>query len=119
METLIFGTQVSLLGVVIVFVALAFLIVLIRVMTKVTNISLAKKDTSEPVVAKEDSTLLLQEEILNIQDDSEIIAVIAAAIAYLSQGKMKIKAIKRVKGEHTPTWSYAGRQETMYLRQTR
>ena len=117
METLAFGTQVMLLGIGIVFVVLVFLIFLIKIMTKVTNIFKAKKDTSKFVVMEKD--LAPQEESLYIQDDSEIIAVIAAAVTCLSQGKMKIKTIKRVKEEYAPAWSHAGRQETMHLRQTR
>ncbi|MGI6144242.1 MAG: OadG family protein [Clostridia bacterium] len=117
MESFIFGIKVALLGMGIVFVTLVFLIYIIKFMTKVINVSeTKKKNIPEPVASKNE--MISQEQQMNVADDAEIVAVIAAAVACLTQGKMKIKTIKRVKEEKFSAWSIAGRQETMYLRQS-
>jgi sodium pump decarboxylase gamma subunit len=116
-ETFIFGIQATLLGLGIVFVVLVFLIYLVKFMTRVLNTSEAKKeDKPEPVVSPKET--VSQEQQLNAAGDEDIIAVIAAAVACLTEGKMKIKTIKRIKEEKASAWSIAGRQETMYLRQS-
>jgi len=50
-------------------------------------------------------------------DDDEVITVIAAAVAYLTQGRGVLTTIRRVAAPGVPSWSLAGRQDTMNLRQ--
>ena len=50
-------------------------------------------------------------------DDDEIITVMAAAVAYLTQGGGVLTTIRRVAAPGVPSWSLAGRQDTMNLRQ--
>jgi sodium pump decarboxylase gamma subunit len=116
-QTLIFGLQVAALGIGIVFVALVFLIFVIKGMTKATELSEVKKNTDNSMIIKKEA--VPQEAPLIAEDDDEIMAVIAAAVACLTQGKLRIKTIRRVKEENVPVWSAAGRQETMCLRQNR
>lgn len=66
----------------------------------------APKDTlTEPVSPAAD-----------VQDNSERIAVITAAIAAFTGGGAAIKTIRRLAATNTPAWSMAGRQETMDAR---
>lgn len=115
MQTLIFGLEVTVLGVVIVFIALTFLIYLIKVMTKLTKVSEKKANTPESISAKQETVFSGEPAVL--ENNEEIVAVIAAAVASVTQGKMKIKTIKRIQDEKTSAWSRMGRQETMFLRQ--
>lgn len=52
----------------------------------------------------------------DVQDNSELIAVITAAIAAFTGGGAAIKTIKRLAGTNAPVWSMAGRQEVMDAR---
>jgi sodium pump decarboxylase gamma subunit len=116
--TLIFGLQVTILGISVVFIALVFLIFVIKLLTKATELSEAKKGAGEPVLIKKGS--VVKDAPLSKEDEGEVIAVIAAAVACLTKGKkMSIKTIQRVKEEEVPVWSAVGRQEIMFLRQTR
>lgn len=112
---LIFGLQVALIGMGVVFVALAFLIGVISLMAATTGNKGVKK-TPEPAPVK---TQVEQQPaaVAAKEDDSDVLAVLAATIAFLTQGSMRIKTITRISGGHTPSWSLAGRQETMNLRQ--
>ncbi len=49
----------------------------------------------------------------DVQDNSELIAIIAAAIAALTGKGVAIKTIKRLAGTNASIWSMAGRQEVM------
>lgn len=51
------------------------------------------------------------------QDDDDVFAVIAAVIAAMSKEKMAIRVISRVQGIQATSWSLAGRQDIMSLRQ--
>ena len=116
MDALFFGLQVAVIGIAIVFLTLVFLIYLIKFMTKLTSVSTSKKESPEPIVVVKEP--VSQQEQLVPVDDSEIIAVITAVIASLTQSKTRIKTIKRTKAEKDSAWGIAGRQETMYLRQS-
>ncbi|MFZ5754689.1 MAG: OadG family protein [Bacillota bacterium] len=109
---LVFGLQVTLIGMGIVFIALTFLIFVINFMASVTGSTVKKKSEAESVTKGADPAATVKKE-----DDSDVIAVIAATVAFLTQGRMSIKTITRVPGGHAPSWSLAGRQETMNLRQ--
>ncbi len=115
MQTLFFGLQVSALGIGIVFLALVFLIGIIKVMAMATELFGKKRNSAQAVDAQEtvNKQLVTQTE----EEDSEVMAVIAAAIACMTQQKMKITTISRIREEQVPNWAAAGRQETIRLRQ--
>ncbi|MDD2402294.1 MAG: OadG family protein [Clostridia bacterium] len=112
---LIFGLKVAAIGVGVVFGALVFLIAIINIMAKTIGTSTSEKDSLQAVGVKEETAV--QKISVENEDDSEVIAVIAAAIACFSQGTMRVTTIKRIKQECVPYWNFAGRQETMKLRQ--
>ena len=115
MQTLVFGLQVSILGIGIVFLALVFLIGVIKVMVKATELSEAKKNPDQSVGVQK--TLNKQLITPTEEEDSEVMAVIAAAITCMTQGKMRITTISRIREEQVSSWAAAGRQETINLRQ--
>jgi sodium pump decarboxylase gamma subunit len=111
-----FGLQVALIGLGIVFIALTFLIGVIKVMAVATGNAEVKKTPDQAAPVKKAPE---QQPIAAVkkEDDSDVMAVIAATVAFLTQGRMSIKTITRVPGGYAPSWSLAGRQETMNLRQ--
>jgi sodium pump decarboxylase gamma subunit len=115
LETLLFGVQVALLGMGIVFVVLAFLIGIIKVLGMATKAS----DRKKPVVATVTATEKENEKVVALteEENSEILAVISAAVAMMTGGNGRIVTINRVREEAVPGWASAGRQETMRLRQ--
>lgn len=115
MQTFIFGIEVSVLGMGIVFATLVFLIGVIKVMGMATEKLAEKKQASDSVAARDN----VQEQKITptAEDTSEILAVISAAIACMTQGNGRIVTISRVREEFVPGWAAAGRQETMKLRQ--
>lgn len=115
LQTLSFGVQVALLGMGIVFVALVFLIGIIKVMGMATKAS----DRKKPVVATVTATEKENEKVVTSteEDNSEILAVISAAVAMMTGGNGRIVTINRVREGVVPGWAAAGRQETMRLRQ--
>lgn len=116
MQTLVFGLQVTILGMSVVFIALLFLIFIINLMTKGTEFSQAKKKATGTEVLKKEAVVAATSP--SEEDEGEVIAVLAAAIACLQPGKkMRLKTIRRLEGETVPVWSAAGHQETMSGRQ--
>lgn len=115
LQTLIVGVQVALLGMGIVFVALVFLIGIIKVMSMATKAADGKK----PVVVTRTATEKENEKVVTSteEENNEILAVISAAVALMTGGNGRIVTIKRVREELVPGWAAAGRQETMRLRQ--
>ncbi len=108
-----FGLQVAIIGIGIVFVALTFLIGVVKLMILATGNAVKKTpEPQAPVTKAAEPAVAVKKE-----DDSDVIAVIAATVAFLTQGRMSIKTITRVPGGYAPSWSLAGRQETMNLRQ--
>lgn len=115
MQTLVFGLQVSALGIGIVFLALVFLIGVIKIMAMATELSVKKESSAGTA----DLSLTGKKQLDNPTEteDREIIAVIAAAIACMTRQKVRITTIRRIREEQVPNWAAAGRQETISLRQ--
>ena len=111
-----FGLSVAVIGIGVVFSALVFLIFVIKAISAaarmIDNTVVTKK--SEPAASKVE---VVQPVAVISKDDDEIIAVISAAIACLTEERMVVKTITRLPGYQAPAWSYAGRVETMNLRQ--
>ena len=113
-----FGITVAIIGIGVVFSALVFLIFVIKAISVaarvIDNTLVAKK--SEPAVSNVE---VVQPVAVISEDDNEdeILAIISAAIASLTEDRMVVKTISRLSGYQAPAWSYAGRVETMNLRQ--
>ncbi len=114
-EKLIGSLQVTLFGILVVFVALGILYVCINIMNKVLN-PVANKGNKKPltpaapVVAAEPQPV--DEEIA---DDSELVAVITAAIAATletSAHNIVVRNITRLP-DCTPAWGRLGRMENI------
>jgi sodium pump decarboxylase gamma subunit len=114
-----FGISVSLIGMGVVFAALIFLIFVINAITAVTR--MVEKKPDQVAAPKKPEAAVQQAPVSAAaaapEDESDVLAAIAAAIAYLSQGTMAVKTITRITAAGVPAWSSAGRQETMNLRQ--
>lgn len=109
-----FGLKVAFIGIAVVFAALVFLIVVINLMSKAAGTKETKKPEPVPAAPIPEAEPIKAEENEN---EDEIAAVIAAAVACLSRGTLRITAITPLSGQNAPAWSMAGRQETMNLRQ--
>lgn len=114
-----FGLSVALIGMGIVFGALIFLVFVINAISAVSKMVEKKPD---PVAAPKKPEAAVQQAPVSAaaaapEDESDVLAVIAAAIACLTQGTMAVKTITRITAAGVPAWSSAGRQETMNLRQ--
>lgn len=119
---LAFGLTVALTGVSIVFLALVFLIIVIKGITYAAKIMESPKTQAPAAIKAEQPAAPILEARVEAQnnqpdDEEEIIAVISAAIASLSRVPVAIKTIRRLPGERASVWSHAGRVETMSLRQ--
>lgn len=109
-----FGLTVALIGMGVVFIELIFLVYVIRLITFIAGKIEAKKNPVTVKSSKQEETMQNDAEAV---DDEEIIAVISAAVAYLTQGSASIKTIKRLPGTAAPAWSAAGRMDIMNSRQ--
>lgn len=115
MSTLIFGLQVAMIAMSIVFLALFVLSVCIQLQEKLFRKTEKKPhDKSEKSVKKEPVPAVISPEI---QEDNqeELIAVIAAAISACGH-QVIVKNIKRVYGNTGVPWPAASRTDNMNLR---
>jgi len=112
-----FGLTVAGIGIGIVFFELALLILVIFVITFAAR-SIENRKTTLKEKKTEPAVQVAAPEMIAAEDgNDDIVAVIAAAVAYLTQGTSVVTAIRRVPGVNGSTWSQAGRQETMSVRQ--
>lgn len=108
--------MVALIGMVVVFIVLVLIILCISLFSLFKNVGgtgkkkvAAVKDTS----SEPQETLPVKEINTAVADDTEIIAVISAAIAAYMQGSgtgLRVKSIRRI-GHTTPVWNVTGRNE--------
>lgn len=110
-----FGLTVAFIGMGVVFVELIFLVFVIRFITFITGKIDVKKTSVKVESSKQEETIQTAAKIA--VDDEEVIAVISATVAYLTQGSAAIKTIRRLPGVAAPAWSAAGRMEVMNCRQ--
>lgn len=110
-----FGLTVAFIGMGVVFIELIFLVYVIRFITFITGKIEVKKTPVTVKSSKQEETMQAAAEVA--VDDEEVIAVISAAVAYLTQGSASIKTIRRLPGVAAPAWSAAGRMEVMNCRQ--
>lgn len=115
---LIFGLQVTAIGIGIVFFGLVVLIGLVKIIS-VATASLGKKKEAPKPVSQPTAPATIKpivEEAPVAQDDGALIAVITAAIAaMLDDGSaFVVRKVRRI--SNTPAWSKAGREEQIYSR---
>ena len=112
-----FGLGVAFIGMGVVFGALIFLVFVINAITAVSRMFDKKTEAAvkKPEAAVRQSPAVTAAAVQ--EDDNDVLAAVAAAIAYISQGTMAVKTITRINGMPVPVWSSTGRQETMNLRQ--
>lgn len=116
---LIFGLQVTAIGIGIVFFGLVVLIGLVKLISLATGSLGKKKEAPKPApqpVSAPAAMRVIEEEAPAAQDDGELIAVITAAItAMLDEGTaFVVRKVRRV--SNTPAWGKAGREEQIYSR---
>lgn len=117
-----FGLTVTLIGVAIVFLGLTILIGLIKLMEMVTS-NLGKggkggkkaKKAEQASAAPAPVAAPVTEEV-PVTDDSELIAVISAAVAMMMEdgSAFTVRRVRRV--QNAPAWQKAGREEQVYSR---
>ena len=119
MDTLIFGLLVTVIGIGIVFFGLVVLIGLVKLISATTANLGKKKEPKKlapaPAPAPVSTPAPVVEETA-AADDSELIAVITAAIAAMLDdgGAFVVRKVRRV--STAPAWSKAGREEQIYSR---
>lgn len=116
-----FGLIVTLIGIAIVFLGLTILIGLIKLMEKATaNLGKGgkggkkgKKQANAPAPAPVAAPVV---EEVPVADDSELIAVISAAVAMMMEdgSAFTVRRVRRV--QNAPAWQKAGREEQVYSR---
>ena len=116
-----FGLTVTLIGIAIVFLGLTILIGLIKLMEKATAYlgkggkggKKAKKQAEAPAPAPVAAPVV---EEVPVADDSELIAVISAAVAMMMEdgSAFTVRRVRRV--QNAPAWQKAGREEQVYSR---
>lgn len=110
-----FGLIVTLIGMLTVFFGLVLLIGLIKLMEKATaNLGKkAKKQAEAPAPAPVAAPVV---EEVPVADDSELIAVISAAVAMMMEdgSAFTVRRVRRV--QNAPAWQKAGREEQVYSR---
>lgn len=114
-----FGLTVTLIGIAIVFLGLTILIGLIKLMEKATaNLGKggkkAKKQAAEAPAPAPVAAPVVEE--VPVADDSELIAVISAAVAMMMEdgSAFTVRRVRRV--QNAPAWQKAGREEQVYSR---
>ena len=115
-----YGLSVAAVGILTVFVALIILIGLIKVMELVIGGVTKKKAAPVPAPAAPAPAPAI-EETAEEEDEGELIAVIAAAVAAAMEAAgaeeptgFVVRSIRRI--NNAPAWNRAGREEQVYSR---
>ena len=121
---IVYGLQVAAIGLVVVFLGLTILIVAVKIMGRIMESAAAKKEAAAKAEAAERAAAAARSleaaapapvveapAAEEVTDDSELIAVIAAAIAaFDNSGKsLVVRRVRRVSG-----WNRASRAEQVY-----
>ena len=116
-----YGLSVAAVGILTVFVALVILIGLIKVMELVINGASKKKTAPAPAPTAPAPAPVVEETVAEEEDEGELIAVIAAAVAAAMEASGEeeptgfvVRSIRRV--NNAPAWNRAGREEQVYSR---
>ncbi|MFZ5752999.1 MAG: OadG family protein [Bacillota bacterium] len=112
MDKLLFGLQVSIIGMGVVFVALYFLTFVIRAIELAVGKPAGKKPEAQaPVVETVEPVAVKAQD-----DEDEISAVIAAALAAFMGSGYTITSIRRLPVQPAAAWSSAGRNQVIQER---
>ena len=119
MDKLIFGLSVTAVGMIIVFLGLTVLIFCLKTMNAAMNPKTKKTSKEVPVPAEYTPAAApaVEPEPAPVQDDTQLAAVIAAAIAAIWQDEntgFVVRRIRRV--NNSSAWQRAGREEQIYSR---
>mgnify|MGYP003234173428 CR=1 FL=1 len=109
-----FGLIVTLIGMLTVFFGLVLLIGLIKLMENATaNLGKGGKKAKKQAEAPAPAPVV---EEVPVADDSELIAVISAAVAMMMEdgSAFTVRRVRRV--QNAPAWQKAGREEQVYSR---
>ncbi|HHU32669.1 MAG TPA: hypothetical protein GXZ50_08425 [Clostridia bacterium] len=117
MGALVFGLQIALIGIGMVFVALIALILIISLQEKVLSGFTKKKPEVEAPKVEAAPVVRTSQPEIKKEDQDELIAVIAAAISAYNGQQVVVKNIRRVTGNSGLPWANAGRTDNMNLRQ--
>lgn len=114
-----FGLTVAAIGMGTVFLELVLLIFVIYAISTVTKAISGKKSEAgvSPAQQQAAQPAAVQAQIQETNDENDIVAAIAAAVASLDLGNVRITAIRRISACTAPVWSHAGRLDTMNSRQ--
>lgn len=112
-----FGLIVAAIGIGVVFLELILLIFIIKGISLFAGTIENRRNRTDKQQVNHQAATETNLKIEAHEDNDEIIAVIAAAVASMSHGTAYVKAIRCLPGTNAPAWSYAGRSETMNLRQ--
>lgn len=115
MDKLLFGLQVSIIGMGVVFVALYFLTFVIRAIELVVAKPSEKKSAAQ-VPAVQAATAVEPVAVKAQDDEDEISAVIAAALAAFMGSGYTITSIRRLPVQPVAAWSSAGRNQAIQER---
>ncbi len=118
MGTLIFGLQVAIIAMGIVFIALTALTFLIQFQESIFKRLEEKKSGEEPEAVKVETAPVVPTPEVKEDNQEELIAVIAAAISACGH-QVFIQNIKRIYGNTGSSWSSASRVDNMNLRQNK
>jgi sodium pump decarboxylase gamma subunit len=113
---MLYGLKVTLLGMGTVFVALYILMLLIQLQSNFLAPKPQKKQDEPKKEVTPAQAQVSSAQVTEKEDEDEIAAVIAAAIAACGQ-QVVIRTITRVIGTSGATWAQSGRTEAMNLRQ--
>lgn len=114
-----YGLSVALVGICTVFVGLVILIGLIKLMETVIHGTAKKESAPAPAPVQAAPAPVVEEEPQ--EDEGELIAVIAAAVAAAMEAAGEeeptgfvVRSIRRI--NNAPAWNRAGREEQVYSR---
>ena len=107
-DVLIFGLQITVVGLTVVFIALALLAWMLSYFDRIDAWFTKRRTQSEDKAAKSAVEGPIEEGI-----SPEIIAVISAAVAVATDGKAKIKHVRYRRQAANPTWQMQGRATIM------
>lgn len=109
--------MVALVGMVVVFIVLTLIILCIKLYSGIINGSGKKKNAKDTTVndsnPESQESQPVSEISSTVTDDTELIAVITAAIMACMQGSgtgLRVRSIRRI-GHTTPIWNVTGRNE--------
>ncbi len=111
-EKLLASLQVTLLGVSIVFIALMMLYFIIRIMDKLVNKPVKAKQQTQAIETQPVVVETIEEDTI---DDTELVAVITAAVAaslQTSTHNIVVRNIVRT-NDVTPAWGKLGRMQQL------